>query len=177
VRANAKHRNEVSDSWRVAYTETNCLIETISEVLAGRLGEMGVRASAEPPTGRFDRTALSSTWSHKSVAVIAGLGSLGVHRMLITEAGCAGRVGSLVLDKELPPTVGDGTEGCIHLARGGCLECVERCPVGALQADGSLNKRLCWARCRSVAARFADLGGPEVCGKCALGPCALRSAA
>ncbi len=39
---------------------------------------------------------MACAWSHKSAAAIAGLGSFGLHRMLITDAGCAGRCGSLL---------------------------------------------------------------------------------
>jgi epoxyqueuosine reductase QueG len=174
VMANARDRSAVAESWAVAYVETNRLLQAIAEAVAARLTAIDIRTAWEPATGRFDRGALTSTWSHKSVAAIAGLGTLGVHHMLITEAGCAGRVGSVVIDAEVAASSGPARERCVHLASGGCLECVERCPVSALGADGSLDKRLCWDRCRAVGARFSELGGPEVCGKCAVGRCALR---
>ncbi|MFH1501621.1 MAG: hypothetical protein ABIG03_01110 [Candidatus Eisenbacteria bacterium] len=112
--------------------------------------------------------------------MIAGLGSLGVHSMLITERGCAGRLSTLVLDAEVPATAGRGdarleVEHCAHLRHGSCRECVDLCPVGAVRVDGTLAKHRCWERCRAVAERFRDVGTAEVCGKCAVGRCALGS--
>ena len=176
VQANARHRREVARGWAVAYVETNALIERIISDVMETLRGMGVRAAAEPPTGKFDRATLASTWSHKSVAVIAGLGSIGLHHMLITDWGCAGRLGSLVVDAELATERREPVERCLHHAKSGCLECVQWCPVGALRPDGSLDKQRCWVRCQSVAASFRDVGLAEVCGKCVLGPCAMVSA-
>jgi epoxyqueuosine reductase len=177
VEANAGVEEEVAPEWVVAYLETNALIERTTDRLVELLARHGVRAAAEPPSGRYDRRTFTSTWSHKSVAVIAGLGSFGVHRMAITDSGCAGRFGSLVLDCELPWGRRGKTERCLHIASGGCLECVKRCPVGALSDEGAIDKHLCWARCRRVADAFESVGAASVCGKCALGPCALQAAA
>jgi epoxyqueuosine reductase len=176
VESNARSKTDVAWEWAVAYTETNRLIEDVSHELIGALAARDVRAVSEPPTGRFDRNELKSLWSHKSVALVAGLGGFGVHRMLITESGCAGRFGSLVVDCELPRGSVEPAQRCLHRVSGGCLECVKRCPVEALREDGTLDRKLCWARCRSAAVGFRDLSSVEVCGKCAVGPCALRSA-
>lgn len=176
VEANAAARGEVAPEWALAYVETNALIEQVTDRLVELLARHGVRAAAEPPTGRYDRRTFTSTWSHKSVAVVAGLGSFGVHRMAITDAGCAGRFGSLVLDCELPWGGREHIERCLHIASGGCLECVKRCPVGALSADGAIDKQLCRARCNHGAAALGGIGTAAVCGKCALGPCALQAA-
>jgi epoxyqueuosine reductase QueG len=106
------------------------------------------------------------------VGVIAGLGSFGLHRMVITDAGCAGRFGSLVVDAELPVAHVAPRERCLYLHNGGCAECVDRCPVGALSTDGSLDKQRCHRRLLEIDTKFAA----KACGKCALGPCALRPA-
>ncbi|MEE8571702.1 MAG: epoxyqueuosine reductase [Gemmatimonadota bacterium] len=177
VEANAGVQGEVAPEWVLAYLETNVLIEQVTGRLVELLVRHGVRAAAEPPSGRYDRRTFTSTWSHKSVAVIAGLGSFGVHRMAITDSGCAGRFGSLVLDCELPWGGREQTERCLHIASGDCLECVQRCPVGALSDEDGIDKQLCWTRCRRVAETFEGVGAASVCGKCALGPCALRAAA
>jgi epoxyqueuosine reductase len=95
--------------------------------------------------------------------------------MVITAAGCAGRFGSLVVDAELRPGQVERRERCLYLAGGSCLECVWRCPVDALSEDG-LDKQRCYRHCLEVAEMYRDLGLADVCGKCALGPCALESA-
>jgi epoxyqueuosine reductase len=101
VEANAQHREKVAREWVVAYAETNDFIGRITKALTERLAERGIRAAAEPATHNFDPVTLVSRWSHKSVAVIAGLGSFGLHHLVITDAGCAGRSGSLVVDAGL----------------------------------------------------------------------------
>jgi epoxyqueuosine reductase len=170
--SNARSRTAVSREWALAYTETNSLLARIAQGITEDLAAAGVRAAGAPPTGQFDRRTLLSAWSHKSVAVIAGLGSFGVHHMVITDAGCAGRLGSLVVDVDLPVGVARRTERCIHLREGGCLECVARCPVGALSELRGIDRHACWERCLA-AAKEPESFGAHVCGKCATGPCAV----
>lgn len=176
VEANSRDRKEVAREWAVAYYETNALIGRMSARLIEILGEQGIGSAAEPATLNFDPQTLISRWSHKSVGVIAGIGSLGVHHMVITDAGCAGRYGSIVLDADLPMTPAQPRERCLYFHDRSCLECVMRCPVGALDADRPIDKQLCWRRCQEVAAGFEDLDQPDICGKCAIGPCSFESA-
>jgi epoxyqueuosine reductase len=171
----------------VAYVETNALIGRINSYLIATLAEVlpqsrpgGIRAAAEPATHNFDPQTLVSRWAHKSVAVIAGIGSFGLHHLVITDAGCAGRLGSLVLDADLPiesRAANSGSrERCLYYADGSCLECVMRCPANALDEDEPIDKQRCWRRCWEVADAFRDIGLAEVCGKCAVGPCSVASA-
>lgn len=103
VRAN-READGTAPAWATAYLETNALINQIVQELIARLGKRGIRAAGQPATYNWDPVTLVSRWSHKSAAAIAGLGTFGLHRMLITDAGCAGRCGSLVIDAEVPPT-------------------------------------------------------------------------
>ncbi len=176
VDSNAKHPEKVASEWATAYVETNALIGRITTHLIGALAERGIGAVAEPATHNFDPVSLTSSWSHKSVAVIAGLGSFGLHQMVITDAGCAGRFGSLVIDTELPTTVPEPKERCLYYYDGSCRVCIERCPVKALHVEGSIDKQRCYEHLLTVAKVFERLGVVDVCGKCALGPCALQSA-
>lgn len=170
----AAHRRarDVAPEWALAYTETNALLAEISGGLKGALAARGIRAAAEPPTHNFDPATLRCRWSHKSAAAVAGLGSFGLHRMLITDSGCAGRCGSLVLDAAVEPTRRDQRERCSWLRDGSCGACARACPTGALRAaapgEENLDKARCYARLLEVEARL----GADACGKCALGPCA-----
>jgi len=176
VEANARDRSRVAREWPVAYLETNALIGRITGHLMGALAEHGVRAAAAPATHNYDPASLICRWSHKSVAVIAGLGSFGLHRMVITDAGCAGRFGSLVVDCDLELAPVAPKERCLYFLDGSCHECVSRCPVNALSMDGSLDKQLCNRRLLGLASLHGSDPVADACGKCAIGPCSLGSA-
>jgi epoxyqueuosine reductase len=172
VEANCRHRDQVAQEWSRAYVETNALIARISAHLTAVLAERGIRAAAAAATHNYDPVTLTCPWSHKSVAVIAGLGSFGLHRMVITDAGCAGRFGSLVVDADLPVTAVAVRERCLYLHDGSCAVCVNRCPVDALSKDGFMEKQRCHRRLLDIAVEQ----DAKACGKCATGPCALESA-
>jgi len=178
VKANRARSSEVAREWVVGYLETNGLINRITRRLVSELAACGLEAAAEPATHNWDPETLVSRWSHKSVAAIGGLGTFGLHHMLITDAGCAGRFGSVVTAAELEPTSRPGSLApvrCRHFHDGRCGVCVKRCPARALTKDG-LDKHRCYERLLDVAASFSHLGLADVCGKCATGPCALGSA-
>ena len=179
VRANREDPRGVAQEWALAYLETNELIDHISRGLIATLEKRGVKAATEPATHSYDSDLLTTGWSHKSVAAIAGLGSFGLHHMLITDAGCAGRLGSLVVDAVLKPTsspTDPHRERCLYFYDQSCTVCVDRCPVDALTETG-MDKHRCHERLLLNAAyHFRELGLADVCGKCATGPCAFQSA-
>ena len=176
VEANARDRKAVATEWMQAYIETNALIGRISRQIVDALAERGIAAAAEPATHNFDEVSLQSRWSHKSVAVIAGLGSFGLHQMVITDAGCAGRFGSMVLDAEIPVEPVEPAVRCLAFHDGSCIECVARCPVSALDASQPLDKHRCHDKLMDTAKSYAELGLVDGCGKCAIGPCSTSSA-
>ena len=164
------HGDLASETWARAYVETNALLADICEQLTNELGKRDIRAAWAPPTHNFDPVLLVSTWSHKSVGAIAGLGQFGHHHMLITQAGCAGRLGSIVLDADMSHTsAGDGAY-CSYDR--GCRACIRRCPAGALTELG-LDRARCYAQCLQNDARFPQWVA-TVCGKCITAPCALQ---
>jgi epoxyqueuosine reductase QueG len=175
VRANRKGAKPAGE-WAIAYQETNEVINAIVEELHNGLAGRGVRSAAQPATHNWDEETLASPWSHKSAAALGGLGSFGLHRLLITDRGCAGRCGSLVIDADLPATSRPQPERCRYFRDGGCGYCVEACPTGALSlapADApNLDKRRCYSRLLEVKAQT----GADCCGKCSAGPCALGPA-
>lgn len=173
VEANRAAHPGVAREWVWAYVETNRLLSEIAHGLVEALATQGIGAVARAPTHDFDPLSLSSRWSHKSMAMLAGLGSFGLHRMLITEAGCAGRFNSVITEAELPVEVRPDREQSPALLCGDCRTCMERCPVGALTSE-SLDKAACYRHLLSVDAQFPDLGRTTVCGQCAVGPCAMH---
>jgi epoxyqueuosine reductase QueG len=179
VRANEVDKEKVAREWALAYQETNTLIECIISRLIELLDKHGIQAAAEPATGNFDENTLRSHWSHKSIAVLAGIGSFGLHQLVITDFGCTGRIGSLVIDAELPVEKPALKERCEYFALGTCLDCVLGCPVNAIKEDEPFDRQACWVQLTKNAQDFLDLGDEiSVCGKCAVvGPCALESVA
>lgn len=152
-----------SKLWAYAYVKTNELINNLNELLVLNLKRQGFNSIPMKPTHDFDERTLMSRWSHKHLAYISGLGTFGVHTMIITEKGCCGRLGSLITEAEFEWRNPLDYELCNR-----CLECVERCVGGALSVEG-LDKRKCYDILIENARDLAD-----VCGKCACGvPCSL----
>jgi epoxyqueuosine reductase QueG len=165
-------------NWGLAYEATNRLIDSICEELQAVLAQKGFRTKTTPPTHNFDPERLISRWSHKHLAHLTGLGRFGVNAQMITSAGCAGRLGSLVTDAELgdSPLV-TGEELCLHKLGKECLQCMKRCPVEAVGMQG-INRRRCWERLIFNLERGKTLAGLDeethVCAKCqVLVPCSL----
>ena len=88
--SNDRHGRLASPGWAEAYVETNLLIRKIGTHLGRCLRKAGHSARNTAATHNFDEELLVSGWSQKHVAYIAGLGTLGHHHLLITEAGCCG---------------------------------------------------------------------------------------
>ncbi len=159
--------------WIQAKGETDCLIGEINEKLKVELTKEGIEAVVPEITFDYKNKGFDVAWSHKSAAYAAGLGTFGVHRMLITRAGCAGRFGTILISAEIPPTPRPAEEFCRYKKGEKCLVCVDRCPAGALTARG-LDKEKCFRLLQENAKAFPELN-QLACGKCATGPCALRS--
>lgn len=170
-----------AEEWAIAYQETNALIGRICEAIGTKLQELGVPASWRAPTLQFDPVTLKAPWSHKSVAVIAGLGTLGLHQMLITPQGCAGRIGSIVVGEKLHDAQArPARQLCGYYQSRACMSCISLCPVGAIHEpiDGvSVDRKKCHAHLLRVGEylnREKGLQGRlDICGKCATGTCAL----
>ena len=164
--------------WGVSYVETNDLIERLSQELENLLKQWGYQSGLTPVTHNFDEVKLMARWSHKHLGYLAGLGRFGVHNMLITPAGCAGRLGSLVTNA----FIGDhplmsSEHACLVKAGKECGKCIQACPVEALAEDG-FERHSCWDRLnqnRRELFYFTDLPKTtHVCGKCAaLMPCSF----
>ena len=167
-------------NWGLAYVQTNELIGRVSLALKDLLAAAGFRSGLTPATHNFDPVRLMARWSHKHLAYLVNLGRFGVHHLLITPAGCTGRLGSLVTEAELGEhPLMDTAEACLLKAGMQCGQCIEACPVDALSAD-DFDRTRCWQRLNEnyrVLDCFADLPpSTDVCGKCtALMPCSFKN--
>jgi epoxyqueuosine reductase QueG len=154
-----------SAGWARAYVETNRLIAEICETLRRDLGDRGHETHVTPATHNYDPVRLVSDWSHRHVAYIAGLGTLGLHNLLITESGACGRLGSCVTTAEIEPDARPQTEACLHKRGGSCQRCVQRC-VGELLGADSFDRRRCQELLHENEREHRALGKADVCGKC-----------
>lgn len=108
------------------------------------LRESGYRAVAPTRTALFvqrtsARYGFSSTWSERHAAYAAGLGTFGLCDGLITPAGKAVRIGSVVAEMDIPATPRPYTshrEYCLFFSKNSCGRCILRCPVGAITREG-----------------------------------------
>ncbi len=167
-------------NWGVAYVQTNDLINRLGEVLEKFLAQKGYKSGLTPATHNFDEKELMARWSHKHLAHLSNLGRFGMHHMLITPAGCAGRLGSMVTEAQLGDNPLMNTEeACLQKAGQECGKCIEACPVDALNKKG-FERRRCWNRLNEnnqILNYFSDLPGTiDVCGKCvSLMPCSFTN--
>jgi epoxyqueuosine reductase QueG len=158
-------------SWAEAYFVTNRMFDQLGQHLRRRLADQGHQLVAIPATHNFDPVRLVADWSHRHLAVLAGLGKLGRHNLLITAAGCAGRLCSYVTDVPLNTDPGPEHEPCLQEAGHDCLRCVKRCVGSALHAD-RFDRRACYAQLQRNVGRFPEFETTDVCGKCLVGvPC------
>ena len=168
-------------NWGLAYESTNTLIGFLSDRIQNHLAAQGFMSELTPATHNFDEVRLVSRWSHKHLAHLSGLGRFGVNAQMITPAGCAGRLGSLVTEAELGdnPLVGS-EELCLHKRGEECLQCVKRCPVSAVSEEGTgIDTKRCWDRLKLNLKNTEGLAGLQesthVCAKCAVGlPCSFN---
>jgi epoxyqueuosine reductase QueG len=128
----------------------------------------GGRAVA--PSNELDYRAerMLPMWSERHAAWIAGLGTFGIHGALITKSGCAGRIGSVVTDIELPPTprpYQDVYQYCPYPYSGKCGACIPRCPVDAISAHARDNQK-CVEHGRDTVGEHFRPWGYHSCGHC-----------
>ena len=168
-----------SDGWGLSLSLTNDLIQSISEFMRDHFAEFGYKSKLTPATYNFDPDSLTARWSHKHLAHLTGLGRFGVNAQIITQSGCAGRLGSLVTEAELGnhPLV-EKKELCLHKIGYDCLKCMQTCPVKAVTLKG-IDRHRCDQRLQINRKRFAARPNMrddiEVCAKCVSGmPCDLQ---
>ncbi len=109
---------------------------------------------------RFAVVERKSNWSERHVAYIAGLGTFGHGRSLITPKGCAGRFGSIITTLKLEPTVRRYELFSTYCES--CLSCIDRCASGAIRPEGK-DIPVCSDYQDSIKPKFAPRHG---CGKC-----------
>lgn len=168
VAAAPRKNSEASPLWGEAYQEINRHFDVINQALADYLRANGFLAVTIPPTHTYDPNDLKCKWSHRSAAVIAGLGEFGANRLVITEKGSGGRFCSIITSAVLHPNKQASPTKCLYKLDGSCGLCFKACPTHALRPDD-----LAKFRCQDLLfdnekklKRIAGLQSADICGKC-----------
>ncbi len=183
VRENARGKIPTKE-WCLAYTETNKLLDLLTESLKCFIGRMGFGSERHSVfhhlSDKHDRnikvTYMTSKWSQRHIAYIAGLGTFGLNNMLITSKGCAGRYSSLVTNMKLFPSSRPDKEYCLMKQGINCGYCRKICPSGALR-EANFDYLKCWRYLIDQNRISEENKMPivNVCGKCMSGaPCSIR---
>lgn len=125
----------------------------------------------ESPKGvESEEYEFTSNWSERHVGFVCGLGTFGLSRGLITKAGIAGRLASVITDLEFEPTGREYTDLYEYCSK--CGACVKRCPVNAISLERGKEHRPCGKFMDDTKKKYAPRYG---CGKCQTGvPCESR---
>ena len=155
-----------SVEWTYGRIEGETFNNAVRNYLSEVITDAGFKCVSPALDPRFKVLGLTSTWSERHVAYIAGLGTFNLSKSLITERGCAGRYGSVITDLEIQPTVRPYTD--LYEYCNNCGVCIERCPVNAISPEGK-DHSPCHKFQEDMKIKFAPRYG---CGKCQTGvPC------
>lgn len=157
-----------SPLWSEAYLVVNEGFLTVNERVIAYLEKLGFAATAIRPTHTYDPEDLQCFWSHRSTAVIAGLGQMAANRLVITEKGSCGRFCTVITTAPLIPNENPYPQKCRFLIDGSCGACFKVCPAGALKAD-SLDKFACQEelfRNQEIMEQETGMREADTCGKC-----------
>lgn len=152
-----------SIEWLYGRIEGQVFNEAMTKFLVDYFTAAGYKALAPSLDPRFKVVNRRSNWSERHAAFVAGLGTFSLSRSLITRAGSAGRVGSVIVDAPLEPTAryySEIEENCNK-----CGSCIPRCPPLAITEKGKDNA-ICSEYLDRVKIRCAPRYG---CGKCQTG--------
>ncbi|KPL19280.1 MAG: hypothetical protein AMJ92_03820 [candidate division Zixibacteria bacterium SM23_81] len=109
------------------YREANELLDAVAFRIASLIQEMGYRAMAIAASQTIDWRRQVGHLSHKKVAVLAGLGWLGRHNLVVNPSHGA-RIRLVTVLTDLPLEVDQPVqEDC-----GKCRDCIPVCPAGAI---------------------------------------------
>ncbi len=151
---NAREKEWFSERWAQTRLHGEIFSQIFVREIVTYLMNRGVLAVSPDVTPMFNKkrypvVGWASPWSHRHIAYAAGLGTFGMHDFLITEKGCAHRVGSFVVNKRLEPNrmrPDDIHAYCLQYQERPCMKCASRCPVEAIDEIDAHDKEKCYQK-------------------------------
>lgn len=125
-----------SKEWILSYGRTYDIICELNQKIVSFMESRGYHCVSPEDAFSCDPESLYSRWSLRHIGYYSGLGTMGLNNVLITPAGCCGRIASLVTDWDCEHDTPIREEYCLHKRDGSCGVCMERCVSGALKEDG-----------------------------------------
>lgn len=168
-----------SRQWVKSYLLSKALLAAIDTYVVDLLRRDGYRAARPVFPSYIGEGIYKSGWSYRHIARLGGMGTFGLHNMLITDSGSCGYYSSVITGLAVEPDVPLAEERCLYKRDGSCGACVKQCVAGALTFDG-FDRVKCHAMCMENAERYGDsMGGlADACGKCLVGlPCSMGNPA
>ena len=150
-----------------AYDVVNTALDQVALRLANTIQRAGFRALPVPASKRTDDNRISSIFSQKLAAHLAGLGWIGKSCLLVTpDHGPRVRWITILTDALLSPTGKSMDQKC-----GKCTACVDICPVQAFTGqpfspDEPREVRFDAAACERYFKEMEEKGTVSVCGLC-----------
>ena len=166
VRVANRTEGQPSTEWLYARIEGQAFNEALHRHLIDYLKKAGIKVVAPIFDGRFSVVERRSNWSERHVAFVAGLGTVSLSCSFISKRGSAGRIGSVIVDLPLEPSVREYTEKDENCSK--CGTCIRRCPPQAIDQNGK-NHQICAGFLAETNIKYHPRYG---CGKCQTGvPC------
>lgn len=142
-----------SGNIKIAQYDTICTyheLDLIMHKVTWYLKKGGYKAVSIPPNMPVDfspeKRGMYGEVNQKCAAVAAGLGNIGINRLFLSpEFGPFLRMGSILTSADLKPDEPLKERICTK-----CMECVKKCPAGAIGEDGSLDLN----RCMKISLQF-----------------------
>lgn len=154
--------------WAEAYQEINRDFDAVNAAVSEFLLRCGHESIAIKSTHTYDPRELKSLWSHRSAGVIAGIGSIGANRLVITKKGSGGRFSSVITTAPLHAADNAAPSKCLYVKDGSCGLCFKICPISALTPRG-FDKFACQDELNKnerLLKEKTDLISADTCGKC-----------
>lgn len=172
---NKRDMIQSSNEWLHARYEGQKVVVELSGYLIEKLTEIGYQCVAPGIDDRFrsfggtgtggkkaiTNADFGSNWSERHVGFVAGLGTFGLSKGLITKKGIAGRFTSIITDMKHDPTPRDYQDVYEYCTM--CGVCIRNCPADAITVEDGKDHLLC----SEYLDRSLDTFYPRYgCGKC-----------